>query len=89
MQFTISMLFSSIQPIDWFLSGATIPDQSGPESNGNEGVLCIPHNPCITGTSLSDCLVSYIQYTGCGERGFTLLQRCSQCILQPQLTEQY
>ena len=33
--------------------------QSGPEGNGNEGVLCIPQCPSITGTSPSDCLVSY------------------------------
>ena len=36
-----------------------MPGQSGPWSNGNEGVLRIPQNPNITGTSLSDCLVSY------------------------------
>ena len=41
------------------LSGATILGQSGPGSNGNEGVLCIPQSPSITGTSPSDCLVSY------------------------------
>ena len=35
------MQFSSIQPIDRALLGATIPDQSEPESNGNEGVLRI------------------------------------------------
>ena len=36
------MQFSSIQPIDRALSGATILGQSGPGSNGNEGVLRIP-----------------------------------------------
>ena len=36
-----------------------MPGQSGPESNGNEGVLRIPQRPSITGTSPSDCLVSY------------------------------
>ena len=40
-------------------SGATTPDQFGPGSNGNEGVLRIPQGPSITGPSLSDCLVSY------------------------------
>ena len=40
------------------LSGATTPSQRGPGSNGNEGVLCIPQSPSITGTSQSD-LVSY------------------------------
>ena len=41
------------------LSGVTIPGQSGPECNGNEGVLSIPQSSSITGTSPSDCLVSY------------------------------
>ena len=29
---------------------ATIPGQSEPGSNGNEGVLCIPQSSNITGT---------------------------------------
>ena len=33
--------------------------ESGPGSNGNERVLCIPQSPSITGTSPSDCLVLY------------------------------
>ena len=41
------------------LSGATTPGQSGPGSNGNEGVPRIPQSSSITGTSPSDCLVSY------------------------------
>ena len=36
---------------------------SGPGSNGNEGVLHIPKGSCITGTSLSDCLVSYLGHS--------------------------
>ena len=32
----------SIRPIDRTLSGATTLVQSGPESNGNEGVLYVP-----------------------------------------------
>ena len=35
------MLNSSIWPIDRTLSGITTPRQSGPGSNGNEGVLDI------------------------------------------------
>ena len=58
-QFSISTQFSSIYPIDSALSGATTPCQSGPGSNGNEGVLRIPQSSSVTGTSLSDCLVSY------------------------------
>ena len=54
------MQFSSIWPIDRALSGATTPGQSGPGSNGNEGVLYIPESSSITRTSPSDCLVSYL-----------------------------
>ena len=42
------MQFSSIQPVDGSLSGATIPGQSGPWSDVNEGVLRIPQSPSIT-----------------------------------------
>ena len=55
----ISIQFNSIWPIDRTLSGATTPGHSGPGSDGNEGVLCIPQSSSITETSLSDCLVSY------------------------------
>ena len=41
------------------LSGATTLGQSGPGSDGNEGVLCIPQSSCITEASPSDCLVLY------------------------------
>ena len=58
-QFSMSTQFSSILPIDRTLSGSTIPSQSGFGSDGNEGVLCIPQSSDITGTSPSDCLVSY------------------------------
>ena len=51
------MQFSSIQPIDRALSGATTPGQSGRGSNG------IPQSPSITGTSPLDCLVSYPGYS--------------------------
>ena len=46
-QFRISTQFSFISPID------------GPGSDGNEGAICIPQSSSITGTSTSDCLVSY------------------------------
>ena len=36
-----------------------MPGQSGPGSNGNEGVLRVPQNSSIAGTPPSDCLVSY------------------------------
>ena len=33
------------------LYGTTTPSQSGPGSDGNEGVLCIPQSSGISGTS--------------------------------------
>ena len=45
-------------PIDRALSGATIPGQSGPGSNVNEGVLHIPQIS-KAGASPSDCLELY------------------------------
>ena len=45
--------------MDKTLSGANTPGQSGPGSNGNKGVLCIPQSSSIIGASPSDCLVSY------------------------------
>ena len=56
------MHFSSIWLLDRSLSGATTPSQSGPGSDGNKGVLRIPQSSSITGTSLSDCLVSYLEH---------------------------
>ena len=79
------MQFSSIWPIDRILSGATTLGQSGPVSDGNEGVLCIPQSSSITGTSPSDCLVSY---PGHSLGGVTPLQKSSWYILQPQPTGQ-
>ena len=59
-QFSISMLFSSIWPIDRTLSGATTLGQSGSGTDGIEEVPHIPQSSSITGTSPSDCLVSYL-----------------------------
>ena len=50
-RFSISMEFSSIRLIDWILSETTIPGQSGPVSNRNEGALRIPQSSSITGVS--------------------------------------
>ena len=54
------MSYSSIWPIDKTLSGANTLHQSGPGSNGNEGVLCIPQNSSSTGVSPSHCLMPYL-----------------------------
>ena len=45
--------------MDRTLSGATTLGWSGPESDGNEGVFHIPQSFSTTGTSPTDCLVSY------------------------------
>ncbi len=45
--------------MDRALSGATTPGQSGPGSDGNEGLLRISQSSSTAGTSPSDCLVSY------------------------------
>ena len=50
---------SFIWPIDRTLSGSTSSGQSGPGSNGNEGVLRIPQSSNITEASPSDCLELY------------------------------
>ena len=67
--------------IDRVSSGATISGQSEPGSNGNEGVLHIPQSSSITGTSPSDCLVSYPEYS-LGGGSLTPLQRFNRCNLQ-------
>ena len=48
-------------------------------------MLRIPQSSSITGASPSDILVSY---PGLSLGSLTSLQRCSRCILQPQLTGQ-
>ena len=55
--------FSSIWHIDRTLPGATTPRQSGPRSDGNKGVFCIPQSSSITATLPSDCLVSYLGHS--------------------------
>ena len=78
---TIRLSISTHTPIDRTLSGATTPGQSGPGSDGNEGVLRILQSSSITGTSPSDCLVSYAGHLLVF---FTPLLKSSRCILQPQ-----
>ena len=62
-----------------------MPGQGGPGSDGNKGVLHIPQSSSITGTSPSDCLVSY-QDTHCW--GLPLCRGTVVCILQLQPTGQ-
>ena len=49
---------SSIWSIDETLSGATTLGQSGPGSDGNEGVACITQSSSIAEASPLDCFVS-------------------------------
>ena len=58
-QFSLSTQFSSILPLNRTLSGDTIPSQSGPGIDGNEGVLRILQSSSITEASPSDYLVLY------------------------------
>ena len=58
-KYTVWMSNSSFWPVDRILSDATAPGQSGPGSDGSEGVLNILQSSSITGASVSDCLVSY------------------------------
>ena len=53
-QFSISMQLRFFWPIDRALSGATTTGQSGPGSDGNEGVLQVPQSSSITGTTPSE-----------------------------------
>ena len=59
----MSIQFSFIWSIDRTLSGTTSQSQSGPGSNGNEGVLCISQSSHITGALPLDCLVSYSEHS--------------------------
>ncbi len=86
-QFSISMQFSPILTIDRALSGATIPVQSGPGSNGKEEVLRISQSPWSL-TIRSFSVISRTLIGGGGGGGLTPLQGCSWCILLPQPTEQ-
>ena len=65
---------SSIWPIDRTLSGATTLDQSGPGSDGNEGVLCIPQSSSIAEASSSYCLMSYTGHSLVGSYPFAEIQ---------------
>ena len=80
-QFSISIQFSSIWPIDWVLSGATTPAQRGPGSDGNTlHSLKLLHywNLTIRWFRVK------IQDTRWGS--LTPLQRCSRCFLRPKPT---
>ena len=49
--------------MDRTLPDVTTPSRSGSGSDRNEEVLCIPQSSSITGSSPSDCLVSYPGYS--------------------------
>ena len=54
---------TSIERIDWILSGAITPGQSEPGSDGNKGVHGIPQSSSITGVSSLGCLMSYLGHS--------------------------
>ena len=57
-QFYFKQFSLNIKHLYRTLSGATTAGLSGPGSDRNEGVLCIPQSFSISGTSPSDCLMS-------------------------------
>ena len=61
-------------------SGATTSGQSGHGSDANEGMLRIPQSSSITGTSSSDCLVSY---PGHLLGGYTLCKKAVRIFYSP------
>ena len=65
------------------LTGSTSPGQSGPGSNGNEGVLHISKALSLEPYHHQRILNHVRTLVG---GGLTLLQRCTRCILQPQTT---
>ena len=71
-QFSIGTQLSSIWPIDRTLSGSTTLGQGGTP---------LPQSSSITGTSLSDCLMSQSGHSLGGSP--SLLKRSSLCILHP------
>ena len=75
---------SSIWPIERILLSATTPDWSELGSDGNKVVLCILQNSSITGTSRSNCFLSY---PGHSLGSLTPQQRCSWFIQLLQLTK--
>ena len=70
--------------MDRTLSGFTSLDPSGYGSYDIKGVLHIPYCCSIFGAPPLDC---FVLYPGARSTGSLIpLQRCSQCVLQPQMT---
>ena len=65
-----------------------MPGQSEPGSDDIKEILCIPQSSSITGTSPSDCLVSYPGHSLGWGGSLTPLQRSSWHFLQPHPTGQ-
>ena len=61
-QFSISIQFSSIWPIDRTLSSASTVGQSRHGIDGNKEVFHIPQSSNITRATPSDCLISYPEH---------------------------
>ena len=83
-QFSINAQFSSFGLIDRILYGAINPGQNGPESDGNVEVLSILQSASITGTSPSDCLMSYLGHLLCvGGGGYPSAEKQSMYSTAP------
>ena len=70
----VKMSNSSIRLRDGILSGAIIPGQSRPRSDGIEGALHNPWISSITGTSLQEFVMSYAVHSYVGDCHIPLQQ---------------
>ena len=66
--------------LDRTIFGATIPGQSGPGSDSNEGVLHISESSSINRAGHQ---IVYLHMPNTRWKGLTLWQRCSWCSLHP------
>ncbi len=62
-QFSINTQFKSKKQLSKKTTVQFYLTQSGPGKDGNNGVLHTPQSSSITGTSPSDCLVSYVGHS--------------------------
>ena len=88
-QFSISAEFSSIWPIDRTLSGITTTGHSGPGSDGNKGILCVPQSSSITGASPSNCLVPYLGHSFGESYSFAEIQSMYSAAPIDSVTDRY
>ena len=66
-----------MRPIDRTLSGGTTQSQSRPGSDDDEGVIRTPQRSTITGTSATNCFVTYLGHSY--KRGLPL---CREAVVE-------